>query len=109
MLLWQESGRAGRQHRTTFASALQALARAEFAPDVRDRIADAHRRARRELPATLLPHDSANPDDRTARALGSPALALVNGLVLEQLVDGPEPPSAADLAALRVLAGPGES
>ncbi|GAA1288823.1 TetR/AcrR family transcriptional regulator [Pseudonocardia aurantiaca] len=92
------------QNRPMAAASVQGFAQAEFAPDVRAQIAEAYRRARRELPAMILQVDVDDVDDRTAATLGSLAMALVNGFVLQHLVDPEQAPSARDMVdALRRL------
>jgi AcrR family transcriptional regulator len=95
------------EHRPMVAASVQALAQSEFAADVRAGIAEAYDRARRQLPAMILQVDESEVDDRTARTLGSLGMALVNGLVLQHLVDPERAPSARDMVdALRDLRPP---
>src|ERR1700754_5122727 len=89
--------------RATAVASVQAYARAEHTPELRDQIAGAYERGRRSVAALIL--DVAEDDERTALQLGSLALALVNGLVLQTLLDPERAPSGRDLAAaLRALA-----
>ncbi|PZF81258.1 TetR/AcrR family transcriptional regulator [Jiangella anatolica] len=92
-------------NRAVAMASVQAFAQFEYAPELREQLAAAYGRARREIAALLLERDDV--DDETARQLGSLALATVNGLVLQWLVDPDSAPSAADLAAaLRRLGQP---
>jgi AcrR family transcriptional regulator len=93
------------QNRPMAAASVQAFAQSEFAPDVRAQIAEAYQGARRALPATLLQVDPSEVDDRTASTVGSLGMALVNGLVLQHLIDPGNAPSASDIIdAVRALA-----
>jgi AcrR family transcriptional regulator len=90
------------QHRALVSASVQAFAQSEFAPEVRSQLAEAYEKARHELPATVL--GGGEVDERTARTVGSLVMALVNGLVLQHLVDPGRAPSGADLAeAVRTL------
>lgn len=91
-------------NRALAMASVQAFAQFEYAPDLRDQLAATYDQARREVAAVLLERDDL--DDATARRVGSLALAVVNGLVLQWLIDPEAAPSAADLAAaLRTVAG----
>jgi AcrR family transcriptional regulator len=87
------------QHRALVSASVQAFAQSEFAPEVRSQLAEVYEKARQELPATILGVDPAEVDEQTARTVGSLVMALVNGLVLQHLVDAERAPSGADLAA----------
>jgi AcrR family transcriptional regulator len=90
--------------RSTAVASVQAYARAEHTPDLRDQIAGAYERGRRSVAALILDVAEDEVDDQTALQLGSLALALVNGLVLQTLLDPERAPSGRDLAAaLRAL------
>ncbi|GAA1319060.1 TetR/AcrR family transcriptional regulator [Pseudonocardia xinjiangensis] len=90
--------------RSTAVASVQAYARAEHTPELRDQIADAYDRGRRSVAALILDVAEDEVDERTALQLGSLALALVNGLVLQTLLDPERAPSGRDLAAaLRAL------
>jgi hypothetical protein len=94
------------QNRALVSASVQAFAQSEFAPEVRSQLAEAYEKARHELPAMILGADPAEVDDRTASTVGSLVMALVNGLVLQHLVDPDRAPSARDLAeAVRRLQG----
>jgi AcrR family transcriptional regulator len=95
------------EHRSMAAASVQAFAQSEFAPEVREQIAEAYRRARHELPAMILGVDPGEVDERMAATLGSLAMALVNGLVLQHLVDPERAPSARDFAEGLLALHPG--
>ncbi|SEF17949.1 TetR/AcrR family transcriptional regulator [Jiangella alba] len=96
------------EHRSTTVASLQAFAQFEYSPQLRDDLARTYERARRELAGLVLERDPSEIDDETARTVGSMTLCLVNGAVLQWLIDPASAPSAADLAAaLRALVQPG--
>lgn len=92
------------ERRATLVASVQALAEAEFVPEVRQQLAESYEEGRRSIAAMLL--DGA-PDgvDESGRALGSLAMAIINGVVLQWLLAPEATPPAAELAAaLRSLA-----
>ncbi|RIQ23759.1 TetR/AcrR family transcriptional regulator [Jiangella rhizosphaerae] len=103
---------AGLQHgqednRSMMVASLQAFGQFEYAPQLRDDLARTYEAARRDLAGLVLQQDPSEVDDETARTVGSLALCLINGMVLQWLIDPGAAPSAADLAAaLRALAQP---
>lgn len=91
------------EQRATLVSSVQAFAEAEFAPEVRQQLAEVYEQARRSVAAMLLGVDPAEVDE-AGRRLGSLMLALINGLALQWLIAPEAAPSAADLtAAIRSL------
>lgn len=94
---------AAQQHALLVAS-VQAYALAEFAPEVRAQLAATYAKARRELAAMVL---GVPPEDVTpgqAASTGSLIVALINGAVLQWLVDPHDAPKASDLMdAMRTL------
>ncbi|SDT51973.1 TetR/AcrR family transcriptional regulator [Jiangella sp. DSM 45060] len=99
-----------KDNRSITVASLQALAQFEYAPQLRDDLARTYERGRRELAGLVLDRDPSEIDDETARTVGSMTLCLVNGMVLQLLIDPEAAPSAADLAAaLRRLAQPDET
>ncbi|SDU55739.1 TetR/AcrR family transcriptional regulator [Jiangella alkaliphila] len=101
-----QSGQDG--NRPMMVASLQAIAQFEYAPQLRDDLARTYAETRRELAALVYERDPSAIDDETARTVGSMALCLINGMVLQWLIDPAAAPSAADLAAaLRALAQPG--
>jgi AcrR family transcriptional regulator len=94
-----------RTDRAMVAASVQWVAQIEFSPLVRGELAEAFARARRAFAAMLLGVPEDGVDDDTARRVGSLGLALVNGMVLQALVDADRAPSGQDLAAaLRAVA-----
>ncbi|HLU53959.1 MAG TPA: TetR/AcrR family transcriptional regulator [Pseudonocardia sp.] len=100
-----------RTDRAMVAAGVQWVAQVQFSATVREQLALAFSRARGAFAATLLGVADGEVDDDTARRVGSLMLALVNGVVLQALVDPDRAPSGADVAeALRaVVAAPAGS
>jgi AcrR family transcriptional regulator len=96
-----------RTERALAAASLQWVAQIEFSDQIRGQLAETYARARREFAAMLLGVAEDEVDDDTARAVGSLGLALVNGVVLQALIDPERAPSGRDVAAaLRAVALP---
>ncbi len=81
------------------AASLQGAAQAEYSPELRAQIADAYHRGRRGLAAMLLQVDESEVGEEQAHTVGSLGLALVNGMVLQSLLDPDRAPTGRDLAA----------
>ncbi len=97
-----------RTDRAMVAASVQWVAQIEFSAVVRGELAEAYARARREFAAMLLGVAEDDVDDDSARRIGSLGLALVNGIVLQVLVDADRAPSGRDIAAaLRAVASAG--
>jgi AcrR family transcriptional regulator len=88
-----------RTDRAVVAASVQWVAQVEFSGTVRGELAKAYSRARRGFAAMLLGVAEDEVDDDTARRVGSLGLALVNGVVLQALVDAERAPSGPDIAA----------
>jgi AcrR family transcriptional regulator len=88
-----------RTERTMAAASLQWVAQVEFSERIRGRLAEVYVGARRGFAAMLLGVEEDAVDDESARKVGSVGLALVNGLVLQWLVDPDRAPSGRDAAA----------
>ncbi|OZM77764.1 TetR/AcrR family transcriptional regulator [Pseudonocardia sp. MH-G8] len=96
-----------RSGRPLAAASLQWVAQIEFSDLVRGQLAETYARGRREFAAMLLQVEEDEVDEESARTVGSLGLALVNGLVLQWLVDAEQAPSGQDVAAaLRAVAVP---
>lgn len=94
------------QQRATIVASTQALAEAEFVPEVRAQLAQTYEEGRRSMAALLLGVDVEDVRE-SDQHLGSLALAILNGTALQWLIDAPAAPSAAEMAsALRTLAAP---
>ncbi|WP_374999710.1 TetR/AcrR family transcriptional regulator [Aeromicrobium sp. CTD01-1L150] len=83
--------------RNTLVSSIQAMAEAEYAPEVKQEIASSHDEGRRSLAALVL---DVTPDEVTREdlATGSLVLSLMNGLALQWFISPDTAPSAAELA-----------
>jgi AcrR family transcriptional regulator len=98
-----------RTDRALVAASLQWVAQVEFSEAVRGELAQAYARARRGFAAMLLGVPEEDVDADEARRVGSLGLALVNGVVLQALVDADHAPSGQDLAAaVRAVAAAGD-
>jgi AcrR family transcriptional regulator len=96
-----------RTERALAAASLQWVAQIEFSEQLRGRLAETYARARHDFAAMLLGVAEDEVDDDTARAVGSLGLALVNGVVLQALIDPDRAPSGRDVAAaVRAVALP---
>lgn len=91
--------------RDTLAGSVQAMAQADHSEDIRRQIATSHADGVRSLAALVLNVSSEDVADEDL-AMGSLALALLNGFALTWYISPDTAPSATDLAAtLRRLAG----
>lgn len=84
--------------RAVLVASVQAYAQAEFAPDVREQLLRIYGRSRRDLAALLLGTPPDEVAEQDAASVGSLALALINGVMLQWMLDPGTTPSAADLA-----------
>lgn len=91
-------------HRGVWVASFEAFAQAQHLPALRERLADAIEQGRTGLAAVLqgIPEDAPE-----ARAVGSLHLALLDGLMIQWMLDPERAPSGEDLAdGLRtILAG----
>lgn len=95
-------------NRSMMVASLQAFAQFEYSSQLRDDLTRTYEVARRDLAGLVLQLDPSEIDDETARTVGSMTLCIINGMVLQWLIDPASAPSAADLAAaLRALVQPG--
>jgi hypothetical protein len=77
---------------------------AERDPAIREQLGESLEEARQGL-AALVSGGRRDWDSASARALGSLCLAVLEGVVLQQLIDPARAPSGSDLArAIRLLA-----
>lgn len=92
------------ERRDAIVASVQAFAQAEFAPEIRAQLEGTYTGARREIAAVILNlgRDEIRDEDL---GVGTLALALINGVMLQWLVAPQIVPSASELAAaLRALA-----
>lgn len=90
---------AAPQHRSVLVASVQAYAQVEFAPEIRTQLTTAYERSRRDLAALVLGIAPTDVTESDERSVGSLALALINGVMLQWLLDPTSSPSASDLAA----------
>ncbi|MER7331953.1 MULTISPECIES: TetR/AcrR family transcriptional regulator [unclassified Micromonospora] len=96
------------EQRAVLVASVQAYAQAEFAPEVRDQLAAVYAGSRRDLAALTLDVAPAEVSPEQARRYGSLTLALINGAMLQWLLDPGSAPSADDLVrAIEGFAGQG--
>jgi AcrR family transcriptional regulator len=90
-------------HRPALVASFEAFVRAQHSPELRGRIAAGQERARSWL-AALFRKVEGELDESRARAVGSFHLALLNGLMIQWLVDPERTPSGGDMVeALREI------
>ncbi len=90
-------------HRPALVASFEAFVRAQHSPELRRRIAAGQEEARSWL-ATLFGKVEGEPHGARARAVGSFHLALLNGLMIQWLVDPERTPSGGDMVeALREI------
>jgi AcrR family transcriptional regulator len=109
--VWTEVIGSFEAHRPALVASFEAFVRAEHSPELRARISAGQEEARSWL-AALLRNVDGGPDGASARAVGSFHLALLNGLMIQWLVDPERAPSGGDtVEALRAIlesVGPAE-
>ncbi|WP_432940274.1 TetR/AcrR family transcriptional regulator [Kribbella sp. CA-253562] len=89
--------------RRTTAS-IEAFARAPHSPEVKERLAAVYQQYRRQMAAAVLGAEVDDLDPQVAHRVGSLALALIDGLALQALLDPGQTPDGKDiLAALDLL------
>ncbi|ONM49920.1 TetR/AcrR family transcriptional regulator [Nocardia donostiensis] len=97
---------AGPDERKIILASVQAFAQAEFIPEIRDQLQNTYTRGRVDLSALVLgiPHEEVT--DEQAATVGSVSLSLINGAVLQWLLDPVAAAGAARITdAVRTLSG----
>ncbi|MBA2362549.1 MAG: TetR/AcrR family transcriptional regulator [Chloroflexia bacterium] len=90
-------------HRPALAASFEAFTQAEHSPELRQQLADAHEEVRPWF-ATLFQKMESTADEGSVRAVGSFHLALLNGLMVQWLLDPERAPSGREMAdALRTI------
>ena len=89
---------AAPRHRAVLVASVQAYAQAEFAPDIRDQLLRNYAQSRRDLAALVLDTAPDAVSAREAASVGSLALALINGVMLQWMLEPMTTPTAAELA-----------
>lgn len=97
---------AGPSERKLVLASVQAYAQAEFIPEIREQLRNTYARGRVDLAALVLGVSPAEVTDDQAATVGSVSLSLINGAVLQWLLDPAAAAGAARIAdAVRALAG----
>ncbi len=90
-------------HRPALVDSFEAFVQAEHSPELRKELAAGHEETRSWLVA-LFQKIGSTPEGASARAVGSFYLALLNGLMVQWLLDPERAPSGSDMAeALREI------
>src|SRR5215216_6263252 len=101
--MWTRVIESFEAHRPALIASFEAFVRAEHAPELREQIAAGQEDTRSWL-AVLFGNLTGAADEATARAVGSFHLALLNGLMVQWLVDPELAPSGREMAgALRTI------
>ena len=97
--VWERVIRSFEAHRPALVASFEAFVRAEHAPELRARISAGHEEARSWLVELF-----GGATDGNDRAVGSFYLALLNGLMVQWMLDPERAPSGRDMAeALRTI------
>lgn len=92
--------------RPNVIASVHAFAQAEYAPEIRTQLTQTYENARRDVAALLLDVEPDAVADDDARRLGSLVLGMINGLMLQWMLDPATAPNARDLAeAIRLVSG----
>jgi AcrR family transcriptional regulator len=101
--IWTRVIESFEAHRPALVASFEAFVQAEHSPELREQIAAGHEEARLWL-AALSRRIGSTADEESARAVGSFYLALLNGLMVQWLLDpGRAPAGHAMSEALRTL------
>lgn len=90
-------------HRSALVASFEALGQAEHSPELREQLAEGHEEVRFWL-AALFGKTGNEADGESARTVGSFHLALLNGLMVQWMLDPDRAPSGQDMVeALRTI------
>ncbi|GAA3022896.1 TetR/AcrR family transcriptional regulator [Streptosporangium longisporum] len=104
--LWTEMIRSFTTHRKLWIASAEAFVQAEHSPELRDRLAAGQREGRRGTASALAGVDEDAVPERTVRTLGSAHLALMNGVMMQWLLDPDHAPTGPEVVeGLRALIG----
>ncbi len=84
-------------HRPALIASFEAFVQAEHSPEIREQLAAGHEEARLWL-AELFGRIGSTADEGSVRTVGSFHLALLNGLMVQWLLDPDRAPSGQDMA-----------
>lgn len=97
---------AGPDERKVVLASVQAFAQAEFIPEIRDQLRNTYARGRVDLAALVLDVSRDEVTDEQAATVGSVSLSLINGAVLQWLIDPVAAAGAARITdVVRTLSG----
>ncbi|MFI5937177.1 TetR/AcrR family transcriptional regulator [Actinoplanes sp. NPDC051494] len=85
--------------RRLWLASVESTIQAEHSPELRAQIADGMDQGRAGLAAMLTGRDEQDLDDETIRTVGSVAMALMSGVMIQWLMDPARAPSAEQVAA----------
>lgn len=103
--LWRRRIASMHARRFTWLASVEAVVQAEQSDHLRAQVADGEHEGRSGLVAELTGVDEQSLDPETVRTLGGVELALVSGVMMQQLVDPEGAPGPEDIiAGLRRLA-----
>ena len=95
--IWTRVIESFEAHRPALIASFEAFVQAEHSPELRERIAAGHEAARLWL-AALFRRIGSTAGEGSERAVGSFHLALLNGLMVQWLLDPERAPSGQDMA-----------
>ena len=102
-VIWTRVIESFEAHRPALIANFEAFVQAEHSPELREQIAAGHEEARLWL-ASLFRRIGSSAGEGSKRAVGSFHLALLNGLMVQWLLDPDRAPSGPDVAeALRAI------
>ncbi|GAA2538391.1 TetR/AcrR family transcriptional regulator [Winogradskya consettensis] len=102
---WRRTLSTLETHRATWLASIEAMIQSEHSPELRGQIADGMQQGRSGLAAMLTGREEEGLDDGTVRSVGSVAMALMSGVMIQWLIDPARAPSAEQVAAgIRALA-----
>lgn len=90
---------AGTHERRVLVASVQSYAQAEFVPELREQLRQVYNTARRDIAALVLGIERDTVSAEQAETVGSIALSLINGAVLQWLVDPADSRGASRIAA----------
>lgn len=90
---------AGPDERRVLVASVQSYAQAEFVPELREQLRQVYNSARRDVAALVLGIERDTVSIEQAEIIGSVALSLINGAVLQWLVEPADSRGASRIAA----------
>ncbi|MCQ4044568.1 TetR/AcrR family transcriptional regulator [Streptantibioticus rubrisoli] len=94
------------EQRPVWAASFESFTQVDRLPEVRAFLVEGLRQARSAMAALFLGVDQSTLDEQQSRTVGSFYYALLNGVMVQWMIDPDSAPSASDLAeALRTISG----